>query len=130
MNARFSTLLVAIALFGGLSSAYALETGLPKTDATPSTSATVAASRHAALFGSPALQAHATRTITLGPDTRYINVKSGETVAFRSGGTMSAWTFTETISGKNADLALLMPELPDAKGIRVYIDRSDLFTGG
>jgi hypothetical protein len=28
------------------------------------------------------------------------------------------------------DLGLLMPDLPGSAGVRVYIDRSDLFTGG
>jgi hypothetical protein len=29
----------------------------------------------------------------------------------------------------SVDLGLLMPDLPGSAGVRVYIDRSDLFTG-
>ncbi|MGX6571229.1 CzcE family metal-binding protein [Cupriavidus necator] len=63
------------------------------------------------LFGSPAPVPTATRTITLASGMKYVNVNSGETVAFKAGAQTVAWTFLESI--------------PEAQGIRVYVKRSE-----
>ncbi len=84
----------------------------------------------AALFGSQAPMSYATRTVALAPGMKYVNVDSGETVAFRAGGQTIAWTFAESVHGASIDLGLLLPAVPDAQGVRVFIDRSRLFSGG
>ncbi|WP_354687343.1 CzcE family metal-binding protein [Cupriavidus necator] len=40
------------------------------------------------------------------------------------------WMFAEFIHGKSVDLGVLFPALPNAQGVRVYIERSKLYTGG
>lgn len=84
----------------------------------------------AALFGSPAAATTASRVITLTPDLKYVRVGSGDTVTFKSGAQETTWTFAEFIHGGSADLGILFPAMPNAKGVRIDIDRSKLFTGG
>lgn len=84
----------------------------------------------AALFGSPAQANTASRAVTLTPGLRSVRVASGDTVTFRSGAREMTWTFAEFVHGSTVDLGILFPALPNAKGVRVYIERSQLFTGG
>ena len=86
--------------------------------------------RTAALYGSPAEVSTAARTILLSPGMKYVNVASGETVAFQSGSQTTAWTFAEIVHGSSTDLGTILPGMSSAQGVRVYIDRSRLFTGG
>ncbi|MDW3688991.1 CzcE family metal-binding protein [Cupriavidus sp. CV2] len=88
------------------------------------------ANRVAALYGSRAAVATAARTILLSPGMKYVNVASGETVAFQSGSQTTAWTFAEIVHGSSTDLGAILPGMSNAQGVRVYIDRSRLFTGG
>ena len=88
------------------------------------------ANRTAALYGSPAEVSTAARTILLSPGMKYVNVASGETVAFQSGSQTTAWTFAEIVHGSSTDLGTILPGMSNAQGVRVYIDRSRLFTGG
>lgn len=83
-----------------------------------------------ALYGSPAEVSTAARTILLSPGMKYVNVASGETVAFQSGSQTTAWTFAEIVHGSSTDLGTILPGMSNAQGVRVYIDRSRLFTGG
>lgn len=129
MNAKKHALLFAAMLLGGMSASYALEmTGLKP--GVPASTAQAMAKRHATLYGDPAGQSQASRIIDVKPGMRYVNVDSGETVAFRSGEKIVAWTFAQMVRDKSVDLGLLMPDLPGSAGVRVYIERSDLFTGG
>ncbi|WP_367395292.1 CzcE family metal-binding protein [Cupriavidus sp. Agwp_2] len=82
-----------------------------------------------ALFGSPASLDTATRAITLTADMKYLRVGSGETVAFRAGNKTVAWTFLEAIGGRSVDMSFIVPDLPEAKGIRVIIAPSPLYRG-
>jgi hypothetical protein len=45
------------------------------------------------LFGDPSPAATADRTITITPDTKYVNVQGGQTVNFDVGGKTFAWDF-------------------------------------
>ncbi|WP_444633929.1 CzcE family metal-binding protein [Cupriavidus oxalaticus] len=130
MNVKGTAVVFAAVALGGLSSAYGVGMGTQQLAAQAEMRGASPVSRHAALFGSPAPQSYATRTVAVVPGMRYVNVDSGETVAFRSGGKLAAWTFTESISGTSVDLGMLMPDMPGATGVRVYIERSKLFTGG
>ena len=46
------------------------------------------------LLGQPASATEANRTITITPDTKYVNVQSGQTVLFNAGGKTFAWNFS------------------------------------
>ncbi len=129
MKAKRSALLFVAIMLGGMSALYAMEEHGSK--ASVSASAEQAASkRHAALFGDQADPSGVTRIVDVKSGLRYVNVDSGETVAFRAGEQVSAWTFAQMIKDTSVDLGLLLPDLPGSAGVRVYIDRSDLFTGG
>ncbi|WP_454733280.1 MULTISPECIES: CzcE family metal-binding protein [Cupriavidus] len=84
----------------------------------------------AALFGSLAPANTTSRAVTLGPGLKSVNVASGDTVTFRSGAQEATWTFAEFVHGSSVDLGVLFPALPNARGVRVYIERSKLYTGG
>ncbi|AMR78390.1 hypothetical protein A2G96_11960 [Cupriavidus nantongensis] len=84
----------------------------------------------ATLFGSLAPANTAARAVTLAPGLKSVNVASGDTVTFRSGAQEATWTFAEFVQGKSVDLGVLFPAMPNAQGVRVYIERSKLFTGG
>jgi hypothetical protein len=118
-----------------MSASYALEMtglkpGVPASTAQAQAQAQAMAKRHATLYGDPAGQSQASRIVDVKPGMRYVNVDSGETVAFRAGENIVAWTFAQMVRDTSVDLGLLMPDLPGSAGVRVYIDRSDLFTGG
>ncbi|KAI3593429.1 hypothetical protein D9X30_1581 (plasmid) [Cupriavidus sp. U2] len=131
MKTKKHALLFAALLLGGMSASYALEmTGLKPGVPASTATAQAMAKRHATLYGDPAGQSQASRIIDVKPGMRYVNVDSGETVAFRAGEKIVAWTFAQMVRDSSVDLGLLMPDLPGSAGVRVYIDRSDLFTGG
>ncbi|QOT80323.1 CzcE family metal-binding protein [Cupriavidus basilensis] len=120
MNKK-QTLAAALALsLLGIASAWSATAPTPATKA----------SRVAALFGSPADVSTTTRTVTLVPGMNYVNVASGETVAFRAGDKTVGWTFLEAIGGTSVDMRTIFPDVAQARGIRVYIAPSQLFTGG
>ena len=129
MRAKRQALLFVAILLGGMSASYAMEVGGPKSGVSAS-AGQAKAKRYAALFGSPTDPSRVTRIVDVKPGLRYVNVDSGESVAFRAGEKTSAWTFAQMIKNTSVDLGLLMPDLPGSAGVRVYIDRSDLFTGG
>jgi len=85
---------------------------------------------HAALFGSVVPAGTASRTITLWHGMKTVNVASGEAVAFADGDQSVAWQFGEFVHGSTVDLGDLFPSMPSARGVRVNIDRSQIFTGG
>lgn len=85
---------------------------------------------HAALFGSVVPAGTASRTIMLRPGMKTVNVASGEAVAFADGDRSVAWQFGEFVHGSTVDLGDLFPSMPSARGVRVNIDRSQIFTGG
>jgi hypothetical protein len=88
------------------------------------------AERVAALFGSPADVSTTSRTVTLKPGMNYVDVASGESVAFRAGDKTVGWTFLESIGARAVDMKTIFPDLAQATHIRVYIAPSKLFSGG
>lgn len=129
MKAKRCALLFVAIMLGGMSASYAKEVGGAKSGVSAS-AGQATSKRHASLFGDPTEPSRVTRVVDVKPGLRYVNVDSGETVAFRAGDKISAWTFAQMIRDTSVDLGLLMPDLPGSIGVRVYIDRSDLFTGG
>src|SRR5260221_103741 len=53
------------------------------------------------LLGQPASATEANRTITIKPDTKYVNVQTGQTVQFNTGGKTFAWNFDGPIYSFN-----------------------------
>lgn len=86
-------------------------------------------SKAALLFGSPAPVSLAKRTVAVKPGMKSINVNPGETVGFTTGNGTRAWAFTEATQNTSVDLALLLPDVPEAKGVYVIIGRSNLYNG-
>lgn len=86
--------------------------------------------RPSTLFGSPVPDALVSRTIVLTPGMKSVTVASGETVAFKAGSRTVGWTFLEAIGGRSVEMNVIFPDLPEAKGVWVHIERSKLFTGG
>nr|WP_235185022.1 CzcE family metal-binding protein [Cupriavidus sp. SK-3] len=73
-------------------------------------------------FGHPAAVETASRTISLTPRPKYVRVHSGETVAFRAGSKTVAWTFwVDHVQGTSVDMSQIFPDLPEAKGVPVFI---------
>ena len=66
----------------------------------------------------------ATRQITLTPDTKWINVKHGESVNFMAGGKSFAWNFYTLRSETSFDLATIAPKDINLQQIRVYVARN------
>ncbi|ANA35757.1 CzcE family metal-binding protein [Ralstonia mannitolilytica] len=95
---------------------------------TPS-AANANANKDALLYGSPAPVSQATRTITLKPGMKYVNVDSGETVAFNSDNGPIAWTFIEAMQRTSANLGVLLPDTKEAQGVYVIISRSKWMMG-
>ncbi|BDB29219.1 CzcE family metal-binding protein (plasmid) [Cupriavidus sp. P-10] len=87
------------------------------------------AGSQAAIFGGMVPASTASRTVALAPEMKYVNVASGETVTFKSGGQEATWKFAESIRGTSVDLGVMLPGMPNAQGVRVHIERSRLFTG-
>ncbi|TDF62535.1 CzcE family metal-binding protein [Cupriavidus sp. L7L] len=104
--------------------------GEPAADPLPGQVSATRVGSQAAIFGSQVPAGTAFRTVALTPGMKYINVASGDTVTFRSGGQEATWKFAESIRGATVDLGVLLPSMPNAHGVRVYIERSHLFTGG
>jgi len=59
-------------------------------------------------------------------------VYTGETVAFRIGEKEIGWMFTApTIGGgQPIDMGSIFPDIPEAKGIAIFIERSNLCRAG
>lgn len=129
MKAKQHALMLVAIFSGGMSASYAIEVS----GSMPGVSASAGkatSKRYAPLFGERTDPSRVTRIVDVKSGLRYVNVDSGEVVAFRSGEKISAWSFAQMVKDTSVDLGLLMPDLPGSAGVRVYIDRSDLFTGG
>lgn len=85
-----------------------------------------------AQFGHPAAVSHASRTIVLTLRVKYVHVYTGETVAFQTGDKTVTWTFAVDAvgGGRSVDMGAIFPELPQVKGIVVFIERSNLYRAG
>ena len=80
-------------------------------------------------FGAPAANSAATRTVTVKPSTRYINVTDGETVRFAIDGKQFSWHFSSWPSAQQIDLDKLAPKDTLASGVTVYVARNPLYHG-
>lgn len=76
----------------------------------------------AMLLGSPAQPADASRTITIAPDTRWVNATQGEVIRFVVGGTEFSWRF-DGAGGRTVDLQQVAPPGLIVRPVLVYLAR-------
>ncbi|WP_167759737.1 CzcE family metal-binding protein [Massilia horti] len=81
-------------------------------------------------YGNPAPEKAAGRVITLGADSKYINVENGETVTIRVNGKAITWAFYTFPSITSFDLHTIAPQDVAAGAIRVYVADNPLYRGG
>lgn len=67
------------------------------------------------------------RTITITPDTRFVNVTSGETVRFVAGTQSFAWSFQTSTTITTFDLNRIAPPGLLNRPIPVYVARNPLY---
>jgi Heavy-metal resistance protein CzcE len=81
-------------------------------------------------YGETASPAAATRTVVIGPNTRWVNVNHGEIVKFVANGQEFAWDFDGVPQSFN--LKQVAPEGAIAQNVRVYIEMTekDIDAGG
>lgn len=75
------------------------------------------------LLGEPAPLAAATRTVTIDPGTRYVNVTSGEVVRFVVGDKQFAWSFDTSIGDRAFDLNEIAPRGVVGQSVKTYLLR-------
>jgi len=73
-------------------------------------------------WGSPASVTQAERTVTLGPDTRWVNVLPGETIRFVGGATEFAWRF-DGPADRSFDLRQAAPAGALTRSVTAYVGR-------
>lgn len=78
-------------------------------------------------YGNAAPEKSASRVITLGADSKYINVDNGETVTIRVNGKAITWTFYTFPTIFSVDLHMIAPQDVAAGAIRVYIADNPLY---
>ncbi len=76
------------------------------------------------LYGQAIPVEAATRQITLTPNTKWINVKHGESVNFVTQGKSFAWNFYTLHSDANFDLATIAPNGINAQQIHIYVAKN------
>ncbi|WP_295754522.1 CzcE family metal-binding protein [Undibacterium sp.] len=74
-------------------------------------------------FGNLTLETTAQRTITLLPNTKYINVVQGEVIKFTSQGKSFTWNF-DTLNTFTFNLAEVAPKEMNIENIQVYIKKN------
>lgn len=70
----------------------------------------------------------ATRTIVIGPNTRWVNVTHGEIVKFVSNGQEFAWDFDGTLNIVN--LKQIAPQGAIAQNVSAYVGLNERENGG
>jgi hypothetical protein len=88
------------------------------------------AARPLDLLGDPAPDATAARTITITPDTRYVNVEGGQVVKFIAGGQSFTWDFDGADSVTAFDLNQVAPSGMLAHTVTAYVSPNPLYVGG
>ncbi|WP_300759938.1 CzcE family metal-binding protein [Janthinobacterium sp.] len=83
----------------------------------------------AADYGSPASQDNATRTITVAPGEKTINVTRGETVTIVIGQQRFSWNVQTYSNTTVFALAEIAPKEMPVDGILVYVASDPLYTG-
>ena len=82
------------------------------------------------MLGDPAPLSAATRTINIGPDTKWVNVTGGETVKFTIGDKAFAWNFDGALDLDSFPLnQVAPPDLLDHP-VQAYVAPNPSYLGG
>lgn len=81
----------------------------------------LAADDYVHLYGSPAPETAATRSIVISPDTRYVNVEGGEIILFAINGSSFAWHFNAARTVGAFDLNAVAPPNALKHTVRAYV---------
>ncbi len=79
------------------------------------------------LLGEPAPLSAATRTVWVGPDTRWVNVTGGEVVKFVSGEREFAWSFNGIEMAGAIDLNQIAPRGALTHSVKAYVAQNPLY---
>lgn len=79
------------------------------------------------LLGDPAPTATPERTITITPDTKYVNVEGGEVVKFNAGGQSFTWDFDGAETVTSFDLNRVTPAGMLDHKVTAYVSPNPLY---
>ncbi|NYE58862.1 hypothetical protein FHW58_000014 [Duganella sp. 1224] len=80
-------------------------------------------------FGMAAAKAGADRQVTIGADTKWVNVDNGDTVTFNVDGKAFTWHFDTLHQEEAFDLAKIAPAGVAAGKVTVYVASNPLYRG-
>jgi hypothetical protein len=80
-----------------------------------------AAGEYVHLYGDPATESSAVRTIVITPETRYVNVECGEIIRFVVGPRTFAWSFNVARTVQAFDLNEVAPAGLLQRTVRAYV---------
>lgn len=92
-------------------------------------SASTIAKDYRYLYGTPAQDSAATRTVTIGSDTRYVNVEGGEIVRFVADGNAFTWHFNVARTVSSFDLNDVAPAGFLQNTVRAYVTPDPRYLG-
>jgi len=109
LSAAFAVIIVSASVTAGAESAVA---------AVPATAAT---------YGGPAPANATRREIAVKPETKWVNVRDGDTVRFVADGRSFTWHFSTYPNTTHLDLAMIAPQdFPSGKVV-VYVAQNQLY---
>jgi hypothetical protein len=82
------------------------------------------------LLGESASATSANRTITITPDTRYVNVEGGQIVNFDVGGKTFVWDFDGSTDFQSFDLNQVAPSGLLDHRVTAYVSPNPFYMGG
>jgi hypothetical protein len=78
-------------------------------------------------YGSLAPASAAVKTLTIKPQTKWVNVDNGETVTFVSGGQSFTWSFRTLRETEDFQLSAIAPAGFNAGKVEVYVASDPLY---
>lgn len=81
-------------------------------------------------LGDPAPLSAATKSIAIGPDTKWVNVTGGETIRFDAGGRSFAWVFNVARGVHSFDLNQVAPPGMLDHRVTAYVAPDPRYIGG
>jgi photosystem II stability/assembly factor-like uncharacterized protein len=82
------------------------------------------------LLGDPAPDASAERTVSITPETKYVNVQGGQIVKFDVGGKTFTWDFDTAETVMSFDLNRVAPDGLLDHAITAYVSPNPLYIQG
>lgn len=82
------------------------------------------------LLGTAAPAAASTRTIVIGPETRYVNVIGGEIIRFTVGEKSFGWSFSGAVGVTRFDLREVAPPGLLQQTVFAYVAPNPMYVGG